>query len=288
MSVGSSVAPLLGGPRRPATAANLARNALGASGDRTERWACAREVAWRLLDRHVPWDARVAVLGAGNGHDLPLGRLAARAGQVDLFDLDLAALRRARRGCLPEVRRRIGIHRCDVTAGAADRIARAVRLGRRPQLRSGAPRPVGSGEYHVVIGDLLYSQLLYPALLDAGVPANRTRDALALHGPALTHAVVSRMHASAADDGRIIHLHDVVGWWDGHPQPVSVEEILAQERLEDAFALISVCRQPVGTDPRASALRLGARAIDTALWEWPFASDARYIVCATVTERGKR
>jgi len=186
-----------------------------------------------------------------------------------------------------EVRRRIGIHRCDVTAGTADRIARAVRLGRRPQLQSRAPRPVGSGEYHVVIGDLLYSQLLYPALLDASVPGNWTRDALALHGPALTHAVVSRMHASATDDGRIIHLHDVVGWWDGHPQPVSVEEILAQERLGDAFALISLCRQPVGTDPRASALRLGARVIDTALWEWPFASDARYLVCATVTERGK-
>jgi hypothetical protein len=82
-------------------------------------------------------------------------------------------------------------------------------------------------------------------------------------------------------------LHDVVGWWDGHPQPASVEEILAQARLEDAFTLISLCRQSVGTDPRASALRLGARVIDTALWEWRFASDARYLVCATVTERGK-
>jgi hypothetical protein len=79
----------------------------------------------------------------------------------------------------------------------------------------------------------------------------------------------------------------MVGWWDGHPQPVSLAEILAQERVEDAFGLVSSCRQPMGTDPRASALRLGARVIDTALWEWPFAPDARYLVCATVIERGE-
>jgi len=173
-----------------------------------------------------------------------------------------------------------------VTAGAADRIAHAVPVGRRPRRASEPPSCLGDGGYDVVIGDLLYSQLLYPALLDAAVPRITTRRALTRYGPALTDAVVSRMHASAGTGGRIVHLHDVVGWWDRHAQPVSLEEILAQERLHDAFALISHCQRPAGTDPRHSATRLGARVLDTALWEWPFAPGARYLVCATVTERG--
>jgi hypothetical protein len=287
MSFGATAACLLGGRRRPATAANRARNALGGGSDRADRWMFARDAAWRLLEGRVSWDARVAVLGAGNGHDLPLGRLAAMAGEVDLFDIDLPALRRARRACAPEVRQRIRVRRCDVTAGAADRIAYAVSVGRQPRRASVPLTSIGEGGYDVVIGDLLYSQLLYPALLDGGVPPNKTAAALAAHGPALTDIVVARMHASAADGGQIIHLHDMVGWWEDHAQPVSLEAILAEERLEDAFALMSSCRQPVGTDPRASALRLGAPLLETVLWEWPFAPDARYLVCATVTERGE-
>lgn len=285
MRLAGRVAPVAVARGRPATAANVARNALG-DDERARRWAPVRDAAWRLLDQHVPWDARVAVLGAGNGDDLPLGRLAARAGELHLFDLDPAALRRARRRCAPEARQRVRLRRCDVTAGAADRIARAVRLGRRPRRVSVPFTGLGDGGYHVVIGDLLYSQLLYPALMDAGVSQPRTRRALARYGPALTDAVVARMHASAGTGARIIHLHDVVGWWDGHPQPVSLEDVLAQEQLVDAFALISHCRRPVGTDPGESAIRLAARVLDTALWEWPFAPDARYLVCATVTERG--
>lgn len=276
------LALIAGGRTRPSTAANIARNRLG-DPDRATRWAPARAAAWRLLERHVPLDAKVAVIGAGNGHDLPLDRLAARAGQLDLFDVDLAALREARRSCPPEFRERVRVQRCDVTEGAADRIAHAVRVGRRP--RGGGPpsRCLSADRYDVVIGDLFYSQLLYPALLDAGVSSARTGRALARYGPALTDAVVERMNASVAAGGRMIHLHDVVGWWDGHRQPVALEEILAQQRSEEACALISRCRQPVGTDPRASAERLGARVLETALWEWPFAPDAKYLVCATVT-----
>ncbi|HET9104151.1 MAG TPA: hypothetical protein VFN55_12435 [Solirubrobacteraceae bacterium] len=239
-----------------------------------------------MLERHVGSGARVAVIGAGHGNDLPLDRLAARAGTVDLLDLDRRALRRARSSCRAELRCRVRIVACDVTAGAADRITRAVCLGRPPRSSGRAPGPLAGGGYDVVIGDLLYSQLLYPALLDAGVGAARTRQALARLGPGLTDAVVSRMHASARPGGRVVHLHDAVGWWAGHEQPVGVGVILAQERLDDALALISTCRQPVGADPRESARRLGAKPIETALWEWPFAADARYLVCATVTEPG--
>lgn len=283
MSRGAVIAPVGLGPWGPATMANIARNTAGAGRDRAHRWASAREAAWQLLDRHVPQDARVALIGAGNGDDLPLERLAARASQLDLFDLDPAALRRARRTCLPELQARVGLHRLDVTAGAADRISVAVRLGRQPRASRAPERPLGSAAYDVVIGDLLYSQLLYPALLDAGVSQTRIRQALARYGPALTDGVVSRMHASAAAGARVIHLHDIVGWWDGHPQPVSLPEILAQDTLEDAFALIARCRAPVGTDPHDSARRMGARVLERALWEWPFAPGASYLVCATVT-----
>jgi hypothetical protein len=286
VSLGGLISPIAGVRGRPATAANIARNALGVDCERERRWASARESAWRLLERHVRRDARVAVLGAGNGHDLPLERLAARTTQLDLFDLDLGALRRARRGCAREIRESIRAHRCDVTEGDADRVAQAVRLRRQPPARKATTRPLGNGGYDVVIGDLLYSQLLYPALLDAGVSPARTRQAVDDYGQALTDAVVSRMHASVATGGRVIHLHDVVGWWDGHGQPVSLGEILGQDRLEDALRLISACRQPRGADPALSAQRLGTRMIDTAIWGWPFAPDACYLVRATVTNRG--
>lgn len=226
------------------------------------------------------------MIGAGNGDDLPLERLAARASQLDLFDLDPAALRRARRTCPAGLRRHVRLHRLDVTRGAADRIAAAIALGRQPRASRAPHARLGAEPYDLLIGDLFYSQLLYPALLDAGVSHNRIRQALARYGPALTDSVVSRMHASAAPGARVIHLHDIAGWWDGRPQPVSLPEILDGRRLKDAFALIARCRGPVGTDPRDSARRLGAHVLETALWEWPFAPGTSYLVCATVTDGG--
>lgn len=288
MSAAGLIAPTVFTRSRPATMANLARNGAGVGGDRLLRWSTAREGAWRLLDRHVPAGARVAVIGAGNGDDLPLTRLAARASRLDLLDLDLAALRRARRRCPAELRPRVRLDRCDVTAGAADRITRAVRVGRPPHAGNVPGSPLGGGDYDVVIGDLFYSQLLYPALLDAGVSRAARRRVLEVGGPALTDAVVARMHASAAPGARVIHLHDIAGWWEGHPQPVSLAAILSQDDLEAASVLIARCRQPLGVDPRQSAHRLGARVMDTALWEWPFAAGATYLVRATVTDRPGR
>ncbi|MDP9258815.1 MAG: hypothetical protein M3Q31_20020, partial [Actinomycetota bacterium] len=65
--------------RRPASRANKQRNAR-ATAARLERWRPARDVLWTLVDPFVPGGARVAVVGAGNGHDVPLRRLAERAG----------------------------------------------------------------------------------------------------------------------------------------------------------------------------------------------------------------
>lgn len=272
---------------RPATVANIARNSIGAGTGRVTRWTAARETTWELLDRRIPSGGRVALIGAGNGDDLPLARLASRAARLDLFDLDRAALRRAVRSCPPGLRGRLRARRLDVTGGAADRIVRAALRdggGSAVDVPTGA---IGTGDYDVVIGDLLYSQLLYPALRDSGLPGGRVRAALEGHGPRLTDGVVGRMQASVGADGLVIHLHDAVGWWEGHAQPVPLDDILGQEDIQRALALIATCRRPVGTDPRESAIRLGAELLETVLWEWPFVAGTRYLVCATVTRRGR-
>src|SRR3954447_26110736 len=80
----------------PATAANLARNARAEPGRRA-RWAPARDALWAMLDPLLEPGATVAVVGAGNGDDLPLTRITGRAAAVTLIDLDERALRRARR-----------------------------------------------------------------------------------------------------------------------------------------------------------------------------------------------
>lgn len=269
----------------PATTANLARNALR-DADRADRWIGARDAAWAVLDRRVAPGAHVAVVGAGHSDDLPLGRLLDRAARVDLYDLDAPAMSRAVRR-QPAARRRCAhVCRCDVTGGAADAVARAICRGGAPGRVTVPGWPLGNGGYDVVIGDLFYSQLLYPALVDAGVTPAAVDQALTDHGATLTDGVVARLHASVAPGGCVVHLHDLVGWWPGHGQPVSLEDILAAPDTQQALALAARCRQPTGADPRLSACRLGAPVTNTALWEWPFGEDARYLVCAAVSEIG--
>ena len=106
----------------PATHANTARNAR-AERDRHVRWAPARDALWEFLDVHLPDGARVAILGAGNCDDLPLERIAGRAGGVNLIDLDTRAIRAARRRLPRRLRCRIDVVEYDVTGGVADVIA---------------------------------------------------------------------------------------------------------------------------------------------------------------------
>src|SRR6185503_8574743 len=82
-----------------ASRANARRNA-AAGPNRLWRWRDTRAAAWTLLARHVAAGAAVAVVGAGNGHDLPLHRLGRRAGRLDLIDVDAGALQRTRRRLL--------------------------------------------------------------------------------------------------------------------------------------------------------------------------------------------
>lgn len=270
---------------RPARAANLARNQAAQDG-RAERWRPARDALWSLLDRHVAPGAAVAVVGAGNAHDLPLTRLLARAGSVDLIDLSTGPSRRALKREPPALRARGRALRADVTNGVADAIVTAVRRGRVPRPVEAPRGPIGGGRYDVMVGDLFYSQLLYPALLDAGLSPHRTRAALDAYGQGLCDAVVARMHASAEV---VVHVHDRLGWWDGNAPSAPLEAFIS-----GAASLVDE-PGPRGCDIDGAIARCGQRAIDRALWRWPFAENVDYLVEAvvavsvlSVTETGAR
>ena len=173
----------------------------------------------------------------------------------------------------------------DVTEGAADAIVLSAvdaASSPHPTLQSGGKvEPLPGAPYDLVIGDLFYSQLLYPALLDLGVEPAARDEVLAQHGPSLTRDVVARLHASAP---RVVHVHDPIAWWDGHEQPVSLEEILAAYKVDGPDAALALAARGIGpheSDPRAALAELGLIPTATALWRWPFAPGVDYLACAT-------
>lgn len=272
----------------PAVAANRRRNSAGGGWARRRRWQPARDAAWALLDRHVRSGDAVAVVGAGNGDDLPLWRLSRRAARLDLIDIDPDALRRAARRLRLMRRPPAGTLTEDVTGGAADAlVARAA--GSAAPVALPAPTPVGHGSYDVVVADLLATQLLYPSLLEAGLEESAIDAITSTAGQPLTEAVVKRLHASAPR-GLVVHLHDLLGWWEGHPQPFAIGAVLAlaDRDPEAALALAGNGNLPYGCDPRAASLTAGADIVDTALWRWPFGPGTDYLVCATVARARAR
>ena len=273
--------------RGPATRANAQRNSRGTA-ERLERWKPARDALWEVLDRYFPAGGRVAVVGAGNGDDVPLRRLAERSARVDLVDLDAKAARRAR-GRLPgDLRGRVEVLREDVTAGLADELVATAARGDLPAVREVPPTPIGKGGYDVVIGDLLYSQLLYPALRDTTLPRERIGVVLARIDRPLVASVVRRLHASVVPGGVVVHVHDPLGWWDDHAQPVSLDEILTAAATDAEAALEIVARGhgPSACDPRSIALEAGVPLLETTFWRWPFQRGVDYLACATVTRPG--
>ncbi len=267
--------------RAPSRTANASRNAQAEVG-RRRRWAPARDALWSFLAPALAEGARVAIVGAGNGDDLPLRRIADRAGAVTLIDIDPGAAREARLRLGRQERRRVSVLGHDVTGGAADRIALAALRGEPGPPAAATPTTALPGApYDLAIGDLLYSQLLYPALVDLGVGAPRRAAALERHAAPLTGALVTRLHASAA---RVVHLHDPLAWWDGHPQPVGLADVLAVAATdpEAALALAARGRGPHASDPRGAPAPRGSAPTATALWRWPFSSGVDYLVCATL------
>jgi hypothetical protein len=306
--------------RAPARIANASRNAQ-AGRERRRRWQPARDALWGFVTPVLDQGTRVAIVGAGNGDDLPLRRIARRAAEVVLIDIDPIAVRAGRRRLPRAERAKVEVIGHDLTAGAADRIALAAladarvapsavdlrhpspnavdlsHLYRRVDLshlyrRLGRPRsgaaaePLPGAPFDLVIGDLFYSQLLYPALLDLGVEAERREAVLAEHAPSLTRAAVARLHASAP---RVVHVHDPLAWWDGHEQPVSLDEVLdraASDGPETALSLAARGNGPQESDPRAALADLGLAPAATALWRWPFSDGVDYLACATLVAGG--
>ena len=261
--------------RAPATLANVRLNAR-AGNDRARRWRPARDALWQTLSRHLRTGGAVAVVGAGNADDLPLSRLASTADRVDLIDIDPDAPRWARARLPRAQRRRVTVVHSDITNGVADNLA----LG-AGGLPDGPPAgPIGHPPYDLVIGDLLYTQLLGPALGDLKMNGEAIAQQLANHGPALTAAVVERLHASAPV---VVHVHDPLAWWPGHRQPFTIEQALRRAtRDRSPAAVLAGARQPVGCDPRPALLAQDHRILETAWWRWPFTDGVDYLVCATV------
>jgi hypothetical protein len=268
--------------RAPARIANAARNAR-AEVDRHSRWAPARDAVWQLLEPLLHSSTRVAIVGAGNGDDLPLSRLAGHVQELSLIDVDPRASRTARRRQPRRIRGRINVIEHDVTHGAADQIAIAAAQGEVPVAPLIPESPLPDAPYDLVIGDLLYSQLLYPALCDLDVASVRTTAVLARYSPSLTRSVVARLHSSAPH-GRVVHIHDPVGWWPGHSQPFTLAQTLAIAEVHPDAA-VRLARRAAGphhSDPRSALTAFGIPVRATSFWRWPFASDVDYLACATI------
>lgn len=263
--------------------ANARRNASRVWRRRID-WHPARASLWSLLDAWVPRGARVALVGVGNGDDVPLRRLARRAGRLDLLDLDAAALAVARRK-LFLARTTVTSEVVDVTAGASDRIIARACGDRSIEIARPDPAPdlLGSGDYDVIIGDLLYTQLLHPGLADSGLTREAVDRTMLRRGQPLTDAVVARLHASAPG-GVVVHLHDLLGWWPGNQQRFAIDDVLALDTGR-AMALVATGTLPYGCDPRLASERAGAELVETRFWRWNFGAGKQFLVCATVARR---
>jgi hypothetical protein len=169
-----------------------------------------------------------------------------------------------------------------VTGGAADLIVGAALHGTALGTVVAPEGPLPGAPYDLAIGDLLYSQLLYPALVDLEVPDERRAEVIRRHAPTLTRAVVARLHASAP---AVVHVHDPLAWWEGHEQPADLEEILwhaAAGDIEAALDAVARGLGPTESDPRAALRALGLTPRATALWRWPFVPGVDYLACATL------
>ena len=96
--------------------------------------------------------------------------------------------------------------------------------------------------------------------------------------------MVPRLHAGAPD-GVDVHIDDPVAWWPGHPQPFTLDPVLAVARHSagDALAMLPV-RLGAGGEPTASRRwsALGIPVLRTSFWRWPFGPGTDYLACATV------
>lgn len=264
----------------PALDANRANNA-EAGDERWARWHGVRDAVWQLVERHLPTGGRVAIVGAGNAHDMPLAQITQQAGSVDLIDLDASFPRAAAHRLPLGLQGKVRVIEHDVTEGVADRVIRAAAEGKAPddvKPPNAGISPLDGAPFDLVIGDLLYTQLLHPGLIAAGLTHEQMTVWMRAFDAPLTDHLVARMHASAPH-GRVVHLHDIACWADGHEQPISLDEALA-----DPFWALSDLRIHRACDPHRALQVCGARIVETTWWHWPFREGKDFLVRATVAE----
>ena len=136
--------------------------------------------------------------------------------------------------------------------------------------------------YDLVIGDLLYSQLLYPALVDLAVPAAGCPRSSRRYAPRLTRSVVARSMSPPRADS--CSTSTIRSRGTGHHQPVTLEQILAaaKARPRSRARPRRARTGPRDSDPRAALSELVIPVRATALWRWPFAPAVDYLACATL------
>jgi hypothetical protein len=245
---------------------------------RLERWAGVRDHLWNLVDPLLAPGGRVAIIGGGSCDDVPLVRIGDHAGTIDLVDFDSSSTDRALARVGAAARARVRVIEEDVTGGCADRILRAVRD--EDPLPDSLPLPygpLGEGDYDLVIGDMLYTQLLHAGLIALEVFGEQQHELMRRYDPHLTNALVRRIQASLASGGHAIHVHDVACWAGDHAQPITLEEALA-----DPFWAFPKLLRHDNCDPHLALTRMRADVRESTWWEWPFEPRKRFLVRATV------
>lgn len=259
--------------RHPTAHSSNARNNAEHQELRLERWAHVRDAAWALLEPHVRDGHRVLIVGAGNGDDLPLRRLVAAGVQLTLVDLDADALARASERIAGA---QADVHVVDVTDGAVDRVLRRA-AGAWWRSGSGAltppTGPIAGGGFDLVIGDMLYTQLLHPGLIALGLDHAEQRRLMHRYDPVLRDALVQRLHASAVDGGSVVHIHDLACWASNHPQPRTLDEVMA-----DPEGTWLELRRHDRCDPMLAAGSMELHPVATAWWRWVFEPRTSYAV----------
>lgn len=251
---------------------------------RLTRWAAVRDAVWSRIDPLLHASSRVAIVGAGSCDDIPLVRIAERVEHIDLVDFDSSSTQRAVGRLDDAARARIRVLEEDVTGGCADTVLRAARGD--SAMPNSLPLPItaiGTGDYDLVVGDMLYSQLLHPGLIALELTSGEQRAVMRRYDSPLTTALVRRLQASVHGLGHTLHIHDVACWSATHPQPVELAEV-----IEDPNSTWPQLARHDNCDPHLALERIGAPVLATDWWEWPFEPKKRFVVRATLAGAGSR
>jgi hypothetical protein len=282
--------------RLPSALVDLHRRSNRATAESWAQFADHRARLTELVLAAGAAGARVAVLGAGNGNDLDIERLAAHFGAIHLIDLDAGAVTRARERQPPAARERIVTHAPVDASGALKRLAEW--RTSPPTLAQLAGLPASASERalealgdlvdraDVVVSACLLSQVMWTCREAMGEEHVHLRPvSLAL---AVAHLrVLLRL---ARPGGTALLVADTLSS-ESYPVAEAAREGGTAALLDEAVAkdlvFLGTSRALVHKALREDriAAPLVASVHDEPPWLWPFASDRLYLVYATAMRR---